>query len=243
MCLISSALLYGWEFVRRHPGITLVFVGVVGEIILDWTGTAEKFKKSKKAFWICLVVGLAFEFGEASKEDRQVEELRRANNELEARLKPRRITAEQMVRFKFLTERITKVPIKIISVQAKEPLTFAHDLREMFTFAGFKTNDDVDAEGINVLRGALLNKLGYDPGNTNLMIVRGTTNEPDEIIYIGMDFTNGVKRPIVLVTNEPVVHTAIRFCLDQDGIPSSLEGITGMAPPGGRIILVGEKGD
>jgi hypothetical protein len=70
-CLIPSTLLYGWEFVRRHPGITLVFMGVLGEIILDWTGTAERFKKWKKAFWVCLVIGLAYDFKEASIIDKQ----------------------------------------------------------------------------------------------------------------------------------------------------------------------------
>ncbi|HVM59263.1 MAG TPA: hypothetical protein VMV72_00215 [Verrucomicrobiae bacterium] len=103
MCLISSALRIAWEFVRLHPGASGVFVGVTGEIILAWTNTEHKFKKSKRLFWTLIVVGLAYELIETARTDREVadinstnavlslraEELRKANLELALRLSPR----------------------------------------------------------------------------------------------------------------------------------------------------------
>jgi len=75
---------------------------------------------------VLIVIGLAYELIETAKSDRQVadinstnivlslhvEELRKVNTELAAKLLPRRITMQQMKDFKFLTERITKTPIK-----------------------------------------------------------------------------------------------------------------------------------
>jgi|SRR5580765_2490256 len=72
MSLISSVSLFVWEFVKRHPGIVLVLVGVAGEITLEWKSAKGKLAWLKKSFWVLLVLGLAIEFGEAAKSDKDV---------------------------------------------------------------------------------------------------------------------------------------------------------------------------
>ncbi len=79
MCLILSSLLYVREFVKNHPGAVLVLIGVVGEIILEWTHTKGPKAWLKKFFWSLLVLGLTLEFWEAARSDMQVEELRSTN--------------------------------------------------------------------------------------------------------------------------------------------------------------------
>ncbi len=82
------------EFVTRHPGITLVLVGVLGEgfeivIKLCFKHRSPKFDRIVEMigaiFWVVLVVGLAWEFREAGKTDLQIEQLRKDNATLRIR--------------------------------------------------------------------------------------------------------------------------------------------------------------
>jgi hypothetical protein len=67
----SLSLFFGWEFVKRHPGLVLVFVGVFGETIADWAKETKFTKRLKNAFAIVLVIGLALEIPEAAHSDKE----------------------------------------------------------------------------------------------------------------------------------------------------------------------------
>jgi hypothetical protein len=180
------------------------------------------------------------EFVEAAKSDKDVAELNRlagaANEraadvestnlalrakvlELEAKMMPRRITIEQMHNFKLLTEHIAKTPIKIISVKRSEPLTFAHDLREMFSYAGFPTNADVEMFGLNSTEGEII---GLSPGrrDAGVWFVDEHVNEPHyaETNWFTCVWNKDLNCPIVSTTNQIPVYMALSYCFTQIGI-------------------------
>jgi|SRR6266850_1810934 len=259
-----SGSLARWEYIE-FLGAMIVLWGVVGEFCADFTklpnGEHGKLRLAKQSTLI-LIVGLVIELAGMFKTsqlsgivianldfrragvEKQVQELRRGNDELEAKLQPRRITAQQMQDFKFLTEHIEKIPIKIEAVNLREPLTFAHDLREMFTFAGFKTNSDVTLFGINRSTGNIVTKFGAPHSGSDVLFVTDkaaeTYVETNEWVE---EITNGFARPIISSTNEPVVYAAIKECFKRIGIKCGLEGFQGLVGPGQREILITEKHD
>src|SRR5437867_3871593 len=71
--ILAAASSFSWvEFVARHPGLVLVLIGVIGEVIFDWKEMEGKSAWGKRISAILLVVGLAIEFIEAAKSDREV---------------------------------------------------------------------------------------------------------------------------------------------------------------------------
>lgn len=74
MFLASSFLTGCWEFILRHPGLLLVLVGVAGEVICDWKDMSGRLARAKKISAILLVIGLAVEFIEAAKSDKELAE-------------------------------------------------------------------------------------------------------------------------------------------------------------------------
>jgi hypothetical protein len=92
MCLISSLLLDVSEFSKRHPGIVLVLLGVIGEgfeifsklLFKHWY---EKHERGVEFFggicWLVVVIGLAWEIPEAGKSDKQAEDSRLKADALE----------------------------------------------------------------------------------------------------------------------------------------------------------------
>ena len=93
MCFFSSWLLFAWEFSIRHPGTVLVLIGVAGEgaELIAKKFCHEWFKKQESLlewlgllFWLMVVVGLLWEFGEIRQSEKEASELtaRAATNEL-----------------------------------------------------------------------------------------------------------------------------------------------------------------
>jgi hypothetical protein len=61
------------EFIGRHPGLLLVLIGVVGEIVCDWKEIGVgRLARAKKISAILLIVGLMMEFWEAAKSDNEL---------------------------------------------------------------------------------------------------------------------------------------------------------------------------
>jgi hypothetical protein len=80
MCFFSSSLSFAWDFSTRHPAISLVFLGVLGEgvEIVSKVFFEHWYKKYERpieiigaVFWIVVVIGLAFEIPEASRIDKE----------------------------------------------------------------------------------------------------------------------------------------------------------------------------
>jgi len=60
------------SFVRRHPGLLLVLIGVAGESILDWQDSHGTLGWVRRFFSLVLIARLIEEFYEASKSDKEV---------------------------------------------------------------------------------------------------------------------------------------------------------------------------
>jgi hypothetical protein len=200
--------------------------------------------------WLILVVGLAIEFkgthnvtrlsdaenarlteAAANTESNsvalslRVEELRKKNDEFEAKAKDRRITMEQMNNFIFLTEKIRKIPIKIcIFAEGRDTETFAKDLREMFTNARFETNSDAGVWGINREPTKIAaTKFGVTNEPKSLVFFSYSTNEIVNINGYALEKTNGFERPIITEYNEETIYHGIEDCLQQIGITTDWE--------------------
>jgi hypothetical protein len=68
------ALAFSISFLAAHPGLFLVLIGVIGEIIFDWPEMKGKRSLGKKLSAIILALGLVCEFVEAVILDNQVAE-------------------------------------------------------------------------------------------------------------------------------------------------------------------------
>ena len=213
-----------------------------------------------------MVLGLALEFGEATKSDKDVADTKNRTDlvestnlvlrakvvELEAKLKPRRITMEQVRKFIFLTEMVEKVPIKIlITTEGRDTEIFGRDLREMFTYAGFKTNSSAGAFGIDRDQ-SFINGMAFGSTNqmSDVMLVHYRTNENSNVGgittgivsgIVGRQSTNGTVRPIVSETNQTSVFIALQGCLEQIGVTASWTGNAIMVKPGECLIWVPVK--
>jgi hypothetical protein len=234
-----------------------VFPEIPGDLVPHLTESKER-KRCKRFFERLVLFGVVFEViaavvttvvssievaqlnREAADTRAEAEQLRKANIELNARLNPRRITAEQLNNFKFLTEDIPKIPIKIATVSASEPMTFAHDLREMFSFARFKTNTDVEADGMNSVAGIPFSYFGWTNHQENVWIVNG--GKVGKISYhIATVHTNGFDRPVVVPPDETNVYFAISMCLKQIGIKTTYTAVPYVAEADKFAVFVVEK--
>lgn len=86
MCFLFDWLSYFCEFSSRHPAISLVLIGVIGEgveivaklFFEHWYKKHEKkFDKIGAVFWIVVVIGLALEIPDAAKVERENANLNR----------------------------------------------------------------------------------------------------------------------------------------------------------------------
>ena len=138
-----------WWFISHHPGLFLVLLGVIGEIVFEW----KEMGKGRKALWLkasasMLIVGLLLEFLEAADSDElvaetqlHVEELRRSNDALKAEVQWRTITPEQSrtlldslndLRF------LPKCRVSLITTQTDvEAVFFMRQIANIFKKAGF----------------------------------------------------------------------------------------------------------
>jgi hypothetical protein len=143
---------------------------------------------------------------------------------LDARLQPRRIKVEQAKTFKWLTENIDKIPIKIVvTTGGQEESTFASDLREMFIQAGFKNNSPGNAAVVFDESKKITRPFGMTNEPPDLLFINGSTN--DMWLASMGKYTNGFLRPAtpnpqLSGTNSDQVETyfALDSCLRQIGI-------------------------
>jgi len=259
--LILKPLFAIWEFSARHPGIIAVLIAVAGEVACDWNETTGRRAKLKKFFMALLVVGLAYELVEAAKTDKdaadaieraanaeikvtglnlRVEELRKANDELEAKLQDRRITPEQMDKFVILSSKIRKIPIKIwVPTEGRDTETFANELRIMLSRAGFPTNSDAGMWGINREPMYLAKRIGMNFETPSLVFLQYGTNETyNTKTIVGERATNGIVMPLIDNTDVEQIYGGIKWCLDQIGIKSIWQPTPVGVNPGECFILV-----
>src|SRR5580698_3331653 len=85
-CLIFVAvfarLQFVREFVARHPGLLLVFVGVAIEVFFDWKEIHAPLRWLKRIAAVMLVMGLAIEFWESAELDNETSKANERTAEL-----------------------------------------------------------------------------------------------------------------------------------------------------------------
>lgn len=157
----------------------------------------------------------------------------------------RRINAEQISRFAFLTKRVGKVPIKIeILAEGRDTESFASDMRLMFTTAGFPTNSDVGDFGINrePTRFTIpyFNQVKEIP---DLYIAHDLVHDATNTIFWteGTEITNGVSRPVASATNLFAIVASLDLCLKSIGVNSAITPMPGLVKPGEFLIYIPVK--
>lgn len=156
---ISSHWLFVSEFVKRHPGTTLVLFGVAGEGIELWLKIwrDDLYKKYERKidvfgfiFWIIVVIGLAWEVPDAAKTDKESADLNRANlllrsnvAALELQVQWRTIGKKDKLAISAELIAAPKGPVLVQSDWGDpEARFFADDIREVLTNAGFWMDSD-----------------------------------------------------------------------------------------------------
>ena len=180
---------------------------------------------------------------EANERSKQLEStnlvLRKHVAELEIKLQPRMITAQQFTNFIFLSEKIRRIPIEInIYAEGRDTETFAMHLRDMLSSAGFGTNEGAGPFGINRKPQFFI---GNKPKITNevpwVYFQTRSTNEVFGVEQVVGEVVNGRVRPIVTELNEPKIFRALEHCFDEIGISSLWMGIPDLAPGKCAILI------
>jgi len=137
-------------FICRHPGLLLVLIGVVGEIIFDWKEMGSgRLAYGKKISAILLVIGLIAEFAEAAQADQQIvsqelriEELRNQNDSLEKELQWRTVTPKQKLKILDALHDLQfqqKCKVQIVADQNDvEAFAFMQDIGNVLEQVGFE---------------------------------------------------------------------------------------------------------
>jgi hypothetical protein len=155
-------------------------------------------KERRENFWeYVLIIGLGLELAVLPHSIKVLEELHKANLELQTKLQPRSITLEQTTNFIFLTERIPKFPIRVV-VGGNETLNYAWQIRRMLDSAKYPTPDsDTNLSfGVFLQPGAVYLPLetGYTNEWVNAEFISDNTNDFRIFNYFEMERTNGLVR-------------------------------------------------
>ncbi|MGD1019993.1 MAG: hypothetical protein ABSA12_11840 [Verrucomicrobiia bacterium] len=190
--------------------------------------------KLKKRGEVLLILGLAGELAclpiglwETSKVSERVEGLRKANDELRANQKPRRITDKQIRDFIFLTEKVPKIPIRVrLGLMDWETHSYATRFREMLDRARFLRPHNADRRGFEyhpdqtiVENQEEAERLGPEVKPPCLCFYVGSTNENEGVDLVSYETVNGVRRPVLCdKPTTAAVYYAIITSLNDVGI-------------------------
>ncbi|HEY5504340.1 MAG TPA: hypothetical protein VIK28_04210, partial [Sedimentisphaerales bacterium] len=175
--------------------------------------------------------------------EKQSDELRSKNLELQKQLQPRTITLTQITNFIFLTEKIDKIPVKIEFAGGRnETANFAYQIRDMLNQAGFNPETNSGPWGINQDRTHITRNVGRSDTNwpSVLLYVYGTNDVfyPRNIHY---EFTNGHSRPIVSGDDKETLGGAIMFAFKQIGISVAEECNGEIVKPGEFLFYIMDR--
>jgi hypothetical protein len=195
-------------------GILLVVIGVAGESLLEFktfpynpTGfeNLELFLGKTKKVWEkyftgLVAVGVGIEMLATpmvlKESHKEIEGLRNANLELQAKLQPRLITLQKEKQFISLCGDIPKMPIKVIIGAAdNEAVNFAKEIRQALDDAGFScTNGGIISDQSLFLA----TKIGAHSASCDIILVKNDTNvvvNAGGIVFIpnGIWISNGIE--------------------------------------------------
>jgi len=195
---------------------------------------------------LIVVFGVAFELvvvphtmKEVSDVKYATEVLRAKNDALELKMRPRRISMEQMANFIFLTEKIPKIPI-VVSVFNGNPETetFAVDLRRMLSVAGFQTNSNPTLWGVEQHPDQRFHQ-PFDSTNALpwVAFIAYSTNGIIQAKIPKTETTNGFNRPIVISSRNEDIYYSIVLCLEQIGIKTEPSASMDIAPGECNLVV------
>jgi hypothetical protein len=165
--LLSCVLLSNWSVVcklaKEHPGLIGVLIAVAGEVFFDWREAKDKHARWKKFFMLLLVLSLAYELIEAREADRKtaeanerskqlessnlvlrsnIEELKKANLELEAQFAWRWCSPEQGEKLQAILRQTPDEVVMLIVIGDPETLRFAKQLSALFKNSGWRVSEN-----------------------------------------------------------------------------------------------------
>jgi hypothetical protein len=162
-------------------------------------------------------------------------ELEKQVVELQLKLQPRMITLEQITNFIYLTEKITKIPIKIeTGAENGDNVSYASHIRILLTAAGFKLDSSAGILGVTINPTRIVTRrLGFVDEDWVKFVVYGTNDV--EKIYKDLNFettAKGIIRPVVTENDDKEIFSAISFSLNQIGIKTGFMNGTSWVKPG-----------
>lgn len=228
---VAGEVFFGWaapknrrEVLEKFCAVLLV-VGLVVEIV-------EASKEDKQIATANVLAAQANEVaGKANERAAEIEKteamieqtnlLLRSNFiALKMQNEPRHITPEQLTNFVFLTEKVTKIPITVsIGPNGFDTETFAFQLRQMLSMAGFGTNKG-DVWGIEHSPTRLSAHLigTPSPGNFDLtLLIPSKSSDAYRSAIFHYSFTNGFRRPDDPSTNEATIWSELGYIFKLDG--------------------------
>jgi hypothetical protein len=210
----------GWRILMT--GIVIEVVAALAVSVISGLEMAEANERSKVA---------GRQAAEAVAQTKTLEStnlaLRVKLVELELRMQPRIITPEKLTNFIFLTQKLKKVPVKILTgFKDDESEGFAAHLRQMLNEAGFTFEPNGQPWAIDRDRSRLISEPieRYEKppdvylltSNTNYSAANiGETNIPFTIPH---EVVNGRTRPISVTGSAEEISEALTFCFGKLGI-------------------------
>jgi hypothetical protein len=243
--LTSPSSLPFWDTLEI-VSLVIVWIGVWGEYKAErikspynptnFPALESKKKKIGAIFWGILLSGLAAEAVASIfimvVSNKEISELNNENLKLQAKLQPRTINVLQMEEFKAFMGSVVKIPIKIsVGQEGFDTETYAKQMRDMFTYAGFKTPPDSGPWGVfrdNTRLSARL--LGQTNEGAFVKILYYATNAADfqninvgfwyKLNYIKSPNSNFSRIPIITDSNaEREIFEAIDEAFEKIRIP------------------------
>jgi hypothetical protein len=173
----------------------------------------------------------------------RVEELRKSNDALEAKLKEKIITPKQIEDFKFLTMLIPKIRIRI-ETKGEDGYSYGLQIRYMLDEAGFypPDSDTNFYEGVVVNRDAwVINPIGNTKENKDMILwcydTNATYNKTVDFTYTKA----GRKIPTTGSTNPEKCYFTIAEVFKEIGISIGWADSTNYVTPGNCIFEVSPK--
>jgi len=227
--LVAGLILEIWEAVRQDK-----------EVAIASTQAAEAMDRAGKAEKEAADATLL-----AARIQKRNFTLRKDLAELSLKVRPRIITAEQVTNFIFLTGKLKKIPVTVsLGQSGNDTETFAAQLREMLSKAGFGTNEGgfwgVKRDSSRVVYKYVGSKINF----SDLVIVYPSSDSTNFLTAsISCEITNGFQRPIVMEsTNDDQIYVGIILALKQIGFATEAMENTGWQGVHGIELYVPMKG-
>jgi len=208
MSLLSAFSVWDWFSLI---GPAFVVLGLAGELWLVYENSpfnpqrpppiSVKHFKIERASVVLVAFGVLIELVtiphsllEVAALNKKVEELRSANDALEAKMKPRTITVAQREKFMRILEKAPKGPVMMGGRHADfETQKYLQDIRQLLIDSGFTVPSTVNYRE---------NILWFNEGTSIGIVVDNLDNAPKYAFWLNQAFSES-EMPVTFFTNAP----------------------------------------